>query len=99
MCSSEPRSLISLLNAAKEQPAGLAIVARILAIRLIAMARKQRTRWLILAVPMAVNHTNVISLILEYKSELIAQTDHIAPLRLFSGHRQFSRFRVEPRSA
>jgi hypothetical protein len=63
MCSSEPRSLISLLNAAKEQPAGLAIAAGILAIRLIAMARKQRTRWLILAVPMAVNDTNVISLI------------------------------------
>jgi hypothetical protein len=30
MCSSEPRSLISLLNAAKEQPAGLAIAAEIL---------------------------------------------------------------------
>jgi hypothetical protein len=76
--SSEPRSLISLLNAAKEQPARLAIAAGILAIRPIAMVRKQRTRWLILAV----NHTNVISLILEYKSE---QTDQIAPLRLFSG--------------
>jgi hypothetical protein len=63
MCGSEPRSLISLLNAAKEQPADLAIAAGILAIRLIAMARKQRTRWLILAVPMAVNDTNVISLI------------------------------------
>jgi hypothetical protein len=85
MCSSEPRSLISLLNAAKEQPAGLAIAAGIFAIRLIAMARKQRTRWLILAVPMAVNDTNVISLISKYKSELIARTDHIAPLRLFSG--------------
>jgi hypothetical protein len=30
MCSSEPRSLISLLNAAKEQPSALAIAAEFL---------------------------------------------------------------------
>jgi hypothetical protein len=30
MCGPEPRSLISLLNAAKEQPVALAIAAKIL---------------------------------------------------------------------
>jgi hypothetical protein len=51
MCSSEPRSLISLLNAAKEQPAGLAIAAGILAFRRMAAAREQQNRWLILSDP------------------------------------------------
>jgi hypothetical protein len=51
MCSSEPRSLISLLNAAKEQPAALVTPAEILAFRRITIAPKQRIRWLILAVP------------------------------------------------
>jgi hypothetical protein len=50
MCSSEPRSLISLLNAAKKQLARSAIAAEILAFRRTAIAPKQRKRWLILAV-------------------------------------------------
>jgi hypothetical protein len=51
MCSSGPHALIWLLNAAKEQPAASVIAAEIFAFRGIATARKQRKRWLILAVP------------------------------------------------
>jgi hypothetical protein len=51
MRSSEPRSLISLLNAEKEQPARLAIAAEILGFRCMTIAPKQRKHWLILAVP------------------------------------------------
>jgi hypothetical protein len=51
MCSSEPRSLISLLNAAKEQPASSAIAAEIPAFGRMTITSKQRKRWLILAVP------------------------------------------------
>jgi hypothetical protein len=85
MCSSELRSLISLLNAAKEQPARLTIAAEIPAFGRMTITPKQQKRRLILAVRVAANHTNVISLILEHKSELTAQTHYIAPLRLFSG--------------
>jgi hypothetical protein len=51
LCSSDPRSLISLLNAAKEQPARSAIAAEIPAFGRMTITPKQRKRWLILAVP------------------------------------------------
>jgi hypothetical protein len=51
MCSSEPRSLISLLNVLKEQPARLTIAAEIPAFGRMTITPKQRKRWLILAVP------------------------------------------------
>jgi hypothetical protein len=92
MCSSEPRSLISLLNAVKEQPAALTIAAKILGSLTIAIAPKQRKRWLILAVP-GVQITDLCSLMPE-TDEINAQLTVITPpdtsitaLRLFSGVR------------
>lgn len=92
MCGPEPRSLISLLNAAKEQPVALAIAAKILGSLTIAIAPKQRKRWLILAVP-GLQITDLCSLVTEI-DEINAQLTAITPpdtsitaLRLFSGER------------